>query len=434
MSMNPQAEDFERLAIRWADTPQATRDYPSMIAAITAFPELYAKNRDALPQNDADRAFALVTRACTLLDRYVVMAESDQAAAKFADEAASLIDEALKLDPVCYDAVRIHRYLARPTRDEMVAFLSDGADEVYEMCRSVSRDNGIEPPQGRLSMSVYMRPYLRWLFDLANEQLGCGRYGRSLEVCGRLLELDAADVVGARHIAAFDYAKLEDAEGLAALIGRFPDDADNAWFLLARCFMAYKQRRLDDAAAILHGVVRRFPRAGCTLSYQDELPAGVFGHLEFAPGSEDELYVAVSEGAVILDENCGDYLSPLSDWVVRDPVVAAARAAEEARMGGAGSGGAAEPFRQSPSTGGERRAPAAPSGLAGDADGGEGALQELLGGTGGFDDITCIEELLDVLDAGSASGTAAPGPSGAPGSPAGPDSPADPDASTAQGR
>lgn len=103
-------------------------------------------------------------------------------------------------------------------------------------------------------------------------------------------------------------------------------------------------------------------------------------------------------------------------------------------MGGAGSGGAAEPFRQSPAAGGERRAPAAPSGLAEDADGGEGALQELLGGTGGFDDITCIEELLDVLDAGSASGTAAPGPSGAPGSPAGPDSPADPDASTAQGR
>lgn len=426
MSMNPQAEDFERLAIRWADTPQATKDYPSMIAAITAFPELYARNRDALPQNDADRAFFLVARACMLLDRYVVMAESDQAAAKFTDEAASLIDEALKLDPLCYDAVRIHRYLARPARDEMVGFLSDGADEVYEMCLAVSRDNGIDPPQGRLSMSVYMRPYLRWLFDLANEQLGCGRYGRSLEVCSRLLELDAADMVGARHIAAFDYVKLEDAEGLAALIGRFPDDADNAWFQLSRCFMAYKQRRLDDAAAILHGIVRGFPRAGCTLSYQDELPAGMFGHLEFAPGSEDELYVAVSEGAVILDENCGDYLSPLSDWIARDSVVAAARAAEESRMGGAEPADAPESARQSVDTGGETRlAPTAADVQIDDASVDPREVDDAA--IGGFDDITCIEELLDVLGAGSSSGTS----SGAGGSD---DSSKDSDGSIAQGR
>ncbi len=429
--MNPQAEDFERLAIRWADAPHAAGEYPSMIAAITAFPELYAKNRDALPQNDADRAFALAARASLVLDRYVSAAESDEAAARLSDEAARLVDEALKLDPVCYDALRIRRYLDRPQRDEAVAFLADSADEVHEMCCAISRDNGIEPAAGRYSLSVYLRPYLRWLYDLANEQLGCGRYRRSLEVCDRLFELDAADMVGVRYVAAYDYVKLEDAEGLAGLLARFPDDARSAWFLLARCCMAYKQRRLDDAAAILHQIVKAFPQAGCTLSYQDELPPGVFGHLECAPGSEDELYIAVSEGAVILDENCGDYLSPLSDWIVRDPVVCAARAAEEARMDRAE---AAEEAAGRAGSGSRPEAPGRPAASPAPSDDAP---------IGGFEDISCVDDLLEALtpptrpSGGSRGanrrpqapgGSGRPGPGGAPDGPAGPHEPDDPNA------
>lgn len=330
MSMNPRSEDFERLAIRWASVPHATDGYPNLVAAITAFPELYAKNRDALPQNDSDRAFGLMARAAEIIDRSIVLADTEQAATAMAQQAASLLEEALKLDPVCYDAVRIHRYTARPTRDEMVAFLEESADEVCEMCTASARDNQMVPPDGHWSLSVYLRPYLRWLLDLANEQLGCGRYRLALKTCLAILDLDAEDLVGARHVAAYVCVKLEDADELARLLARYPDD-NNAWFMLARCFMAYKQRRLDDAAALLHAVVRAFPAAGCTLSYQDELPPGVFGHLEYADGSADELYVAVSEAAVILDENCGDYMSPLSDWIARDPVVNEARASEEAR-------------------------------------------------------------------------------------------------------
>lgn len=328
--MNPRSEDFERLAIRWADAPHITKDYPSVVAAITAFPELYAKNRDALPQNDSDRAFGLMARAAQIIDRSIVLADSEQAAARMAQQASDLLDEALKLDPTCYDALRIRRYMMRPTRDDMTVFLAESADEVREVCLGVARENALVPPDGHWSLSVYLRPYLRWLLDLANEQLGCGRYRRALETCHAILDLDAEDVVGARHVAAYVYVKLEDAEGLAQLIARYPND-HNAWFLLARCCMAYKQRRLDDAASILHTVVRSFPAAGCTLSYQDELPPGVFGHLEYADGSADELYVAISEAAVILDENCGDYMSPLSSWIAGDPVVVEARASEEAR-------------------------------------------------------------------------------------------------------
>lgn len=330
--MNPRGEDFERLAIRWANSFQKTDGYPNLLAAITAFPELYERKRDALPQNDADRAFALAGRASDIMDRSVVMADTEEAAARLAAKAADLVEEALKLDPTCYDAVRLHRYMGRPSRDEMESFLADGADEVCEMCLAAARGNGLVPPEGRWSLSVYMRPYLRWLFDLANERLSCGCYRRALETCLQLLDLDADDLVGARQVAAFVLVKLEDAAGLADLLARFEGD-QNAWFLLARCFMAYKQRRLDDAAAVLHQIVRSFPAAGCTLTYQDELPPGMFGHLEYAEGSADELYVAVSEAAVILDENCGDSVSPLSDWIANDAEVSAARAREEAAAG-----------------------------------------------------------------------------------------------------
>ncbi len=326
--MNPRAEDFERLAIRWTDAPHMSDSFSGMIAAVASFPQRYAKNRDTLPQNDADRAFGLVARACFILDRSVAMAQTEDEVVELTNEASGIIDEALKLDPTCYDALRIRQYLNRPTRDDMVLFLEDAADDVREACLKISSEAGIESIEGHWSLSVYLRPYLRWLFDLANEQLSCGRYTRSLEICLRLLDLDETDVVGARHIAALDYVKLEDQEGLATLIGRYPND-ENAWFLLARCFIAYKQRRLDDAAAILHRIVHTFAHAGCTLTYQDELPAGMFSHLEFAEGSADELYVAVSEAAVVLDENCGDYLSPLSDWIIRDPVVEQAYIAED---------------------------------------------------------------------------------------------------------
>ena len=405
MSMNPQAEDFERLALRWADSPEAAAAYPSMIAAITAFPELYARKRDALPQNDADRAFGLVARACQTLDRGVIMAPSEQAALKLTNDAAALLDEALKLDPACHDAVRVSRYLGRPTREDMSAWLAAEAPGVREACVANSRANGIEPPPGQWSLSVYLRPYLRWMFDLANEQLGCGRYRASLETCLAVLDLDIADHTGIRNVAAYDYVKLEDAEGLAVLMARYPGER-NAWFELSRVFLAYKQRRLDDAAAILHGIVRAWPSAGCTLTFQDELPAGMFGHLEYLDASDDELYIAVSEAAVILDENCGDYLSPLSDWISRDPEVVAARAAEEARFD-------LMQRRQDPKVRGRVPAPSqvagsdpvptaenpgAPAGYAASA----------------FDDITCVDDLLRAIDPSGGADAEPPSPADSP--------------------
>ena len=53
MSMVPASEDFERLAVRWASST-AAKEYPNLVAMLSAFPERYAKDRDALRDLLAD--------------------------------------------------------------------------------------------------------------------------------------------------------------------------------------------------------------------------------------------------------------------------------------------------------------------------------------------------------------------------------------------
>ena len=328
--MSARADDFERLAVRWAQTPYASLGYPSAIAAITAFPEVYATSRDSLPQTDADRAFALMGKAADILDGTLLFASDDDQANALTAEAIGYLDEALKLDPTCYDAMRMRYMLEHGTRDVMVSFLTEREGQVRARCVEVARAANMLAPEGHWSVSVFQRPYLRWLFNLANEQLNCGRYMRSLEVCDRLMALDEQDAAGARMIAALDYVKLEDADGLAALEARFATDR-NAWFDLCDVFMAYKRQDLATAATRLHAIVRDYPGAGNTLTAQDEVSAGAFARLSYQPRSADELYIAVSESAVILDENCGDAASALSDWIADDPIVRHAFDAESAK-------------------------------------------------------------------------------------------------------
>ena len=329
MSMIPASEDFERLAVRWASST-AAKDYPNLVAMLSAFPTLYAKDRDALPQTDADRAFALAGRAAQIFDHQVVDAKTEDDVNRSTAEATAMVDEALKLDPACHDALRIRKNLQRPSRQEMLDFLLEGAQRVHDECKAQAEACRAVPPEGHLGTGPYMKPYLRWILDIANEQLSLGRYRASLAVCLPMLDADNEDVAGFRLVAALDYAKLEDEEGLHALRERFPGD-DNAWFALSELFCAYKRRDFDAAERELHAILRTYPQAGVTLAYQDELPAGLFGHLEYAEGTDDELFIAVSESAVVLDENCGDFSSPLSSWISMHPDVEAARALEESQ-------------------------------------------------------------------------------------------------------
>lgn len=330
MSMIARSEDFERLAVRWAGVPHAAQTPAEMIAAISDFPRRFAADRDSLPQNDTDRAFALVGKASVILDDTVFDAETDEKADELTRRAAGYLDEALRLDANCFDALRVRRSMDGDGRDAMVAFLEEGRERVRATCERLSREADVSVPDHACSSSVFMRPYLRWELALATEQLNCGRYLRSLEVCERIFELDAPDAARARYVAAYDYVKLEDAAGLGALVARFPKDERCAWFMLARCILAYRARNLEAAADILHDIVRTFPDAGGILTFQEELPAGTFGHLDYAPHTSDELYVAVSEAAVLLDENCGESVSPLSDWIARDALVQQAKESEDA--------------------------------------------------------------------------------------------------------
>ena len=332
MSISPRSEDFERLAIRWTATSHVGEGYPNAIAAMAAFPELFVRQRDSLPQNDTDRAFACMGKACEILDVKVLYAADEAQVQRLTDEAAALLEEAVKLDPQCFDALRIRHMMSHGVRDAMVTYLSQEADHVLEECLRVSASIGLPVTEGNYSASVYMRPYLRWLLNLANEQLNCGRYHRSLDICERLLQLDKVDIVGARLVMAYDYVKLEDEAGFDALVARFSGET-NAWFLLGKCFLAFKARRIEEARSLLHDIVITYPSAGRTLYYQEEIPLGTFGHLEYAPLTADELFIAISEAAVILDENCNDGLSTLSGWIAADPMVVQAKDAEEKQMG-----------------------------------------------------------------------------------------------------
>ena len=198
MSLLARAEDFERLAIRWAAAPHEGATPAEVIAAIAAFPEQFAADRDRLPQNDTDRAFALVDKASRILDDAVFDAETDQRADELTCTAAGYLDEALRLDPQCFDALRIRHSLDSGSRDAAVAFLDGKRAEVRDACREISRQAGVTLADHHWSSSVYMRPYLRWEMNLANEQLNCGRYRASLAVCERALDADEADVVGVR--------------------------------------------------------------------------------------------------------------------------------------------------------------------------------------------------------------------------------------------
>ena len=87
--------------------------------------------------------------------------------------------------------------------------------------------------------------------------------------------------------------------------------AEDAWVLLSRCSLAFKRRDFDGARAQLRRLVENYPHAVVNLADQREFPEGVFARLAVAPGSEDELMLAISEGTVLLMD--GRY--PFGAWV-----------------------------------------------------------------------------------------------------------------------
>ena len=316
MSFDPRREDYQRLGLRFARELDGS-DSASAVHAFSTFGRRFASMRDTLPQTDADRAFHLVSDAAVMVD-YQLPFVPDEQVDGLVSRAQALLDEALALDSGCHDAVRMRFAGTRPTFESSYDFLLEGAPEVLAACR-VQADTAAAdafPDRARLGVAIAMNPYYRWMACLAEKALICGRNRVCIKLSHELLEMDPADTADVRFTCALAYAKLEDEQGLDALAAKNAAlergiGAEDAWMLLSRCALAYKRRDYDQARTHLRKLVDNYPHAVVNLADQRELPEGVFSRIAVAPGSEDELMLAISEGTVLLMD--GRY--PFGAWV-----------------------------------------------------------------------------------------------------------------------
>ena len=306
MAFDPRREDYQRLCLRYVQS-LSEASTQVVASALMRFGQLYARERDSLPQTDADRAFRLVADATQLID-YELPFASDEESQTIISRGHALLDEALSLDPSCFDAVRMKVAADSPTFEGYYQYLLDEAPRVRTSCEA-ARDAVTEddPERGAMARLLAMAPYLRWLATLSSKAVICGRNREALRFAREALELDQADGADVRYTAALALAKLEDDQGLDQLeVGLSSTvrahDPGNAWTRLARASLAFRQRDYSAARHHLRALVDRYPQAATALAFQRELPDGVFARLAVAPFSEDELILAISEGTVLLQE------------------------------------------------------------------------------------------------------------------------------------
>lgn len=343
MAHDPRREDYQRMALRFVRTIDPAD--PEVTRAFASFGHKFAQERDSLPQTDADRAFHLVCLAAETVDYKLPFAGSDALAAELIRQGRSLLDEAISLDPMCFDAIRMKSGPEAAGVDKRHAFLAEREPEVRAACEQAAATvDDPDEERATLERSLAWRPYWRWLASLAEGALICGRNREAIRWCERLLETDRHDMSDARFTYAYALAKLEDEAGLDALEKRYEAisptrGADDPWMLMARLALAHKGCRLTDAHELVERICRIYPGAAVTLLRQTELPDGEFARLNVAPYGEDELIVATSEGIVLLQEGADRTgRGVLGAWVANEvarmyPQVAA-QVAEELRREG----------------------------------------------------------------------------------------------------
>ena len=309
MAFDPQKEDYQRMGLRFALTLDGSNPAEANRAFAT-FGRRFARERDTLPQSDADRAFHLVAQASKLID-YDLPFATDQEAEDIIARGHKLLDEALSLDEHCFDATRMKASADNASFEDFYGVLADQADDVRRICeenRAAALANGLGDERTALAAKLAMHPYLRWVATQAEQALICGRNRESLRLATTALRLDPLDEADIRFTASLAYAKLEDAQGLDALL--YGDDAqrrlrpsNDAWARIAYVALAHKRCDYKRATDILHDLMGLYaPHAAETLVRQIELPDGVFARLSVKPYSEDELVLAISEATVLLQE------------------------------------------------------------------------------------------------------------------------------------
>ena len=323
MAHDPKREDYQRMSLRFArelddaEPGEAAR-------AFASFGRRFAQDRDSLPQSDADRAFHLVAVVAEMIDHQLLFASEEQASGLIA-RGKSLLDEALSLDPTCYDAMRMRLSTEAPTSEKHYRALADRADEVRAHCES-QRNEAVASLSGEratLAAAMAMRPYWRWLATLAEMALICGHNTVAIDAAEKLLESDPSDSCDVRFTLAYALAKLEDGPGLDRLEERYATispmrPANDAWMLLARAALAHKRYDLAAARELLAELLAAYPGGGPELIRQIDFPDGEFARLAVPPYSCDELTLAVSEGIVLLQEG-SDYEGKgvFGSWVAK---------------------------------------------------------------------------------------------------------------------
>ena len=322
MAHNANTEDYQRLALRYVMAVDA--DPSEGLAGFERFWNDFSNDRDALPQTDADRAFHLVAMATETLD-YRLPFAADTQVDGLLTRARKLLDEALALDPNCHDARRMRFCMDSPSFDERYAFLVEHKDEVRRACMDAmqaSLADGGDDERTELACHLDVYPYRRWLAALADHALVCGHNHACLDHCHELLGLDPTDLSDVRFTMALCYAKTEQPEGLdhiRSLVdpGSGPLLFDDAWTLISRMALAYKENRLDEALRVFNETCALYPRAKKAFERQTELPDGLFARIRVAPYSEDELILALSEAAVLTQEGAEEYhMGPFGQWLI----------------------------------------------------------------------------------------------------------------------
>ena len=128
MSFDPSREDYQRLALRFVSQLDGT-DPLRAAREFATFGRRFAQDRDSLPQTDEDRAFHLVSLAATIID-YDLPFSRGGTSQDLLKRARSLLNEAISLDPRCYDAIRMIRAADIPSFDHNNKILEKTSDEV----------------------------------------------------------------------------------------------------------------------------------------------------------------------------------------------------------------------------------------------------------------------------------------------------------------
>lgn len=348
MAFDPIEEDCMRLvlgALRREQTPPH-----EMTGAADRLSDTFRADPARLIACDRDRSFHLTSQAVETVDYRLPFIMDDAEADKQSESAEQRLREALELDGDNWDARRMLAALDAESGDAYLGYLLDTLPKVEASCiEAAARAQDVYALA--YGENLELRPYLRWQSAIAASALIAGKYRLALSCARTVLErtpYDPGDISCTALLAASklelpldELARFERPRGTAGAGGRrrrrHETGAACAWTLLAEMNLAYRALDYGTASERLRQLVHAYPDAARILFFQVEFPEGVWARVHVAPGSADELALAVSEATPLLQEGMGtpDYAS-FSTWIAEHDIVQRGLTEADRRQAGAG--------------------------------------------------------------------------------------------------